>query len=335
MEETMQKRRVLVNYLLGELDEQKSEELAEQFFADDELFNQLIEVENDLLDQYVRGRLSADEQGMFGRYLERLPDGRNKIAVATALMKTVSEELGQTKARANRETALAEVVQPTPRPRSSWWLPSPLTSKLWPAFQYSLAIILVLLLGGGLIWALMQRQPLRLENEQLRVQKAQGDAEQQRLRQRVQELEAQVGAQQTHNEQLENALQREKQRSDLQDQEIARLPPSSFTSLTLTPASRSFSAPDTVTLAKDAKSVLLTIILKNGERYAGRPAVLQTIEGAQVQNLAGRRGRSSRQVVFRLPTASLTTINYKLTLTLVIEDGMEISPDYYFQVVKR
>lgn len=315
------------NYLLGKLSEPERQKIAERYFAEDDFFDQLLEAENDLFDRYVRGQLTDDERVAFENYLERLPDGAHKIAVATALMEVAEERA----ALAVNEEVAAQA--------SRWRSLSTLISMSGPAFQYELAVTAIALLAGA-VWLFTQSWQLRRENEQLRSQLAQRVAGQEAARQRMQTLERQITERQKRADQLLEELENEKQRGAEQAQEIARLQslPSPIVSMFLTPASRDFSAPDTLFLKGDTKYVTLTVRLRSDEQYTGRPATFQTAEGQQVQPLAGRQVRSpklGKAVVFRLDAGRLTETTYKLTLTLKAEDGLEISPDYYFTVVRR
>ena len=47
--------------------------MAEKYFVDEQFFEELLAVENELLDQYVSGRLAPEERKKFGEYLTRLP----------------------------------------------------------------------------------------------------------------------------------------------------------------------------------------------------------------------------------------------------------------------
>jgi hypothetical protein len=56
----------LVRYLLGEaLTDAEQAEIEERYFTDDVYFDRLLAVEDDLIDSYVRGGLSADERAQF------------------------------------------------------------------------------------------------------------------------------------------------------------------------------------------------------------------------------------------------------------------------------
>src|SRR3989442_8446763 len=85
-------RDVLIRYLLGGLSSYERSEVARHYFEADDLFDELLDVENYLFDQYVRGSLNEPERAAFERYLKSLPDGQQKLAVSIALMEMTNEE---------------------------------------------------------------------------------------------------------------------------------------------------------------------------------------------------------------------------------------------------
>ena len=54
--------KLVYRYLLGDLPDAEQLALEQAFFADGETFERVWEIENDLVDRYVRGRLSAAEK---------------------------------------------------------------------------------------------------------------------------------------------------------------------------------------------------------------------------------------------------------------------------------
>jgi len=76
---------MLIEYLLGVLPSDAVEQLDERSIADDEFAVRLSELENDLIDRYVTGRLEKDAVARFEtRYLSSAV-GRRKIQIAEAL----------------------------------------------------------------------------------------------------------------------------------------------------------------------------------------------------------------------------------------------------------
>ena len=67
-------------YLLGDLPESETDELELQVLRDDEKFEEMWEIENLLVDSYVRGRLSSADQERFERHYQASPVHRQRVA---------------------------------------------------------------------------------------------------------------------------------------------------------------------------------------------------------------------------------------------------------------
>jgi anti-sigma factor RsiW len=84
---------VFVRYLLGELPTPDRDRFEGEYFADDSLHEQLLAVECELIDAYVRGDLSESERRYFeDRYLAT-PEGRQRVEHAKVLQDYVSREV--------------------------------------------------------------------------------------------------------------------------------------------------------------------------------------------------------------------------------------------------
>ena len=90
-EDTNQERRVRM-YLLGELDETRQQAVEEQLLADDELFNLIGVVEDELLDEYLDGELKGDELERFTGFFLSPAERQRKLSFAMALQKHVAAE---------------------------------------------------------------------------------------------------------------------------------------------------------------------------------------------------------------------------------------------------
>ena len=89
----------LQRYVLGDLSDAERAELEEKYFADDELFDQLVEVENDLVDAYVDGTLTPADRKKFEERFMTTSERRDRVAFARALRQRMKV-----------------------RPRTRWWL---------------------------------------------------------------------------------------------------------------------------------------------------------------------------------------------------------------------
>ena len=68
MNETFIKQETIRQYLLGDLPEAERVALEDAFLGDDQLFEQIEDAENDLVDDYVGERLGASERRLFESY---------------------------------------------------------------------------------------------------------------------------------------------------------------------------------------------------------------------------------------------------------------------------
>jgi anti-sigma factor RsiW len=85
MESSIVTEKQIMRYLLGNLSETEQAALEEAFITSPQVFTQVVEVENDLIDDYVRGRLAPHERERFERYFLASPSGR-RVRIAEALL---------------------------------------------------------------------------------------------------------------------------------------------------------------------------------------------------------------------------------------------------------
>ena len=78
-------------YLFVEMTDQQRETFEEKMFADDDLFVEVADAENLLVDEYVTGNLSATDAKRFERSLDLLPSVREKLANARSLSEFIDE----------------------------------------------------------------------------------------------------------------------------------------------------------------------------------------------------------------------------------------------------
>jgi hypothetical protein len=88
--QTLQQDKQLVSYLLGELPEEQHEELEERFCHDADLFERMLALRDDVIDDYLRGELSRQQSQQFERYFMATPQQRKRVENARALMQVVA-----------------------------------------------------------------------------------------------------------------------------------------------------------------------------------------------------------------------------------------------------
>jgi hypothetical protein len=138
-------QRRLRGYLLGDLSLEEQRLLEEGLFADDNSFEQLLFVEEDLIDDYLRGELSAHERARFENHFLAAPERQQDLRFAKVLRKYAAT------AAASKQS-----------PHSSSWLVRLSTFfaslvKQKPAIAFSFALTLALLVVGG-FWLVRRTQ---------------------------------------------------------------------------------------------------------------------------------------------------------------------------------
>jgi anti-sigma factor RsiW len=79
---------VIVRYLLGELPEAEQESLERSYFSDPALLDRMEAVEDDLIDDYVRGALTPEQRTLFERHFLN-EKRRERVRMAEALRRAV------------------------------------------------------------------------------------------------------------------------------------------------------------------------------------------------------------------------------------------------------
>jgi hypothetical protein len=77
---------VLRRYLLGSVPDGEREELEQALLRDEDLYEELLATEDELVDEYVRDGLPESQRAGFLQYLSALPDYRQKLGFAEALL---------------------------------------------------------------------------------------------------------------------------------------------------------------------------------------------------------------------------------------------------------
>lgn len=79
-------------YLFGEMSGEESEIIEERIFDDTDFFDELTDLENDLVDRFVCKKLLGEDLARFELSLSKIPERREKIANARALQTIIAEE---------------------------------------------------------------------------------------------------------------------------------------------------------------------------------------------------------------------------------------------------
>src|SRR5713101_766427 len=75
----------MARYLLGELSDAEQAALEEKYFTDPQVFDKMVKTENELVDDYARGRLTPQLRERFEQYYLAHPKRRERAKFAQAL----------------------------------------------------------------------------------------------------------------------------------------------------------------------------------------------------------------------------------------------------------
>jgi anti-sigma factor RsiW len=78
---------MLVRYLLGEMSQDEQSRVEESYFADDQLFEELIAVESELIIGYAQGRFSSERRKQLESHFLCSPARRHRVEIISALTK--------------------------------------------------------------------------------------------------------------------------------------------------------------------------------------------------------------------------------------------------------
>lgn len=287
----------MIHYLLGELSEQERNSLEERYFSDVQVFNELSRVENELIDDYVRGRLSAVQRRRFEQVYLGNSVRRQRVKFAEALLTKADQ------ASKNSVESPNGVI---------WWqnLFTPLTTnRLTAGFAVAALSLLVICC----IWLFSEYRRLRQELVQTK-------AAQSALEKSEQELKQQIAQEQEKSSRLANELSQSQNTGSNQNNPT----PSStrsFVSLIIGLSgtrNTNLGGPSNLVIPTATNEVRMQIQLNDNsyQRYVVR---IQTAAGKEVfsqRDLRTRQAKGGANLNLTVPATTLESGDY-----LVIVQG--------------
>lgn len=133
----MQQR--LRRYLLGQLDDQARTELETELLTSDEVFEELLIIEDEITDEFVAGSLSSSDRAAFEEHFLATPERHEHVRFARAFQRQV-----------NTVTPSQAAV-----------------SKFWPGFlatqpfvvRAAVSVIFILAIAAGAVWLMRTLRP--------------------------------------------------------------------------------------------------------------------------------------------------------------------------------
>lgn len=194
----------LKRYLFFEADETERGRLEQRFFDDDGLFYELLDLENDLTDRYMRNELDETDKRRFASSLEKSPERRAKLANAKSLQSFIKEE---------KSVFIVEQEQ------SNFWERTKLFFRLSAANVQYAAAALIFLLFVGIAFLIFERQRDARELGRLRENENQRTAE---LQSQEQSLKEQIKTVAEREQNLQIKLAEERGQTDILTGELER-----------------------------------------------------------------------------------------------------------------
>lgn len=293
----------LVRYLVGALPAEEADRLDHLSVADDDFAWRLREIENDLVDSYVRSEINGEMLARFKAFYMATARRRQKVQFAEGLRQL---QIANTTA-AEKPNKLTESRTPF------WGAFSP--SRIAPQFGVAFAAFAILLVAGYL---LVQNTNLRREVRDVR---AQYESIDQRARN------------------LENELKQQWSKTETPKSLAADIGQLKTVSLLLPPPTRGLSSLQTVTIRPHTDLVVLLLTLEPakfpGYRVTVKDPATNKVVWQSSELEAGSVG-DSKAVAAGLPANVLKERNYIAEVAGLPDAGKQrIVGDYPFHVVLR
>jgi hypothetical protein len=298
-----------IRYLLGDLPETEQTAVEQEYFVDPEKFEDVWAAENDLVDRYVRGRLSRRERNLFERNYLQSPKHRERVAVSRKLLEAADRQVYES----------GRVIVPAPS-----GLMEALKALITPRFLAPATAFLLLL--SILSWMMIERSRL---NEELG--KAQARLSDQERRER--EIAGQLAAEREQGAQLKSRLDRVLE-------SIAQMPsltPPSILSFLLKPGgpTRTGGEPQQqITIPRETDLVKLQLKFEKGDSRRFQAAI-RAVGGPPVWSQRSLKPGAG-VITVTVPANKLPMNDYFLTLSATTPAGEpEEINRYTFRVIRK
>lgn len=291
LEQTIQR------YLLGEMTEVEREALEQEYFNDRQLFDQMVQIENELVDKYARGLLPPTMRDHFEKHYLAHPKRRERARFAEALASKL------------------DTVVAAPRTAESGW-DRFLISMRGP--KLALAISVAVLMAAVAAWSLIETRRLRQELTRTEAERATRE-------QRERELQDQLSSERLRADQLSGELERLRAEEQASASSTSKVPPSFATLILSIGGTRGANAgpPAVLIIPSGTEQVRLQLNLREND-YSSYGAILQPAGGPEIfarRRLIPRATRSGLSLTLVIPAGRFAFGDYILTLRGVSKSG--------------
>lgn len=328
-----EKEAIRVRYLLGDLSEQERVDIEESYFADDNSFQELEVIEDELVDAYVHGELAGADQQQF----EKLLQSSARLAGRVQFARILANRVGSMSPTPETDSVPAVVAERPARSKDTqtWWQKIFGAPQAGRKFAFAGSAVVVLMASALLFaWIQLRGSSQRLERERAALQ------------QQREALNAQSSEQNSKINQLAADLERE-QNLRAEDQKLIESLRNDSANETASP-SRSIAllflssattrgasgTGGTVTLRPGQSIVRLSILLPADE-YKSYEATITNQDKQPIlsrKGLRSRRIRSTSQITFQFSATGFSSGDYFVSVSDA--SGLETIVGYGFRLVR-
>ena len=332
--------KIIIAYLLGELPEEELLRFERRYLKDDDLFQELNEIEDELIDDYVSGALSAERRAAFEKNFLRSSERRDKVEFAGAITeratlwkKTQAPGIVSLESGADQPTSEAGAStknQAKILPLKRWHVP------VWGQWAAVAAAVMFAIVSLGL-WlkaSRLQRELSSLREQQVALKRSEAQS-----RTGAAELKTELSTEQQQSQALEDRVS--------QIQNLASLDTASRVVYGirvgieyLTDGSKGEGARKTKTLEIPAKAQLVRLAVEfDKSEFPTFKATLRRADRSTVWTRGGLKARGARtnqSVTLAIPAERLPAGDYDLVVSGVTSDGnTESVGRYALKVVRK
>jgi anti-sigma factor RsiW len=290
-------KRLMVQYLFGELSAEDRAQFEDAYLQDSDVFQELVATESEIIDKYILGELSEEERQQVERSLRADPGRRERVETARSLLLY----------SAAAESAL------TPRP----FAPEATRWRGGRIVQAAGAAVVFILLGG-ISWLFLSNRRMSSELQMLR-------------RERSVEAQTRQALQKELDGLRSDLLQR-----DTIDQQMSQLPggTAAFDLAPVVTREPTDQLP-TLVIPAGVTNILFRVLVESGF-HASCAVSLRTADGTRIWRRSLAQGDPAfhpNQLVITVPARVLENGDYVLRVSSGGEDALHTLAGYGFHVI--
>ena len=326
----------LTHYLLGTLPADEAERLDDLSVTDDDFAAQLSAAENDLVDSFVSGELSAKDAAQFKTAYLSSPRGREKVRFAESFFSfQQSHKIDSIAASADTSAAISSDISSEAKPKNRWgFLTMPW---LVPQWGVAGAALLLLVASGYLLTSNLQLHQRIDRSEAERASLVQRDQDLQRqLEARPPAISATSGTEATQPGGNQSVGKAGSDKLAIDKLAIEKLKVAAFL---LLPSLRDAGPPPVVSVSRDTDLVVLKLELESNDFSRYRAALVDSATRRTLwtsSDLKPFADGNKHAISFAFRSALLKAKNYLVQLNGVHPNGTaELISSYPFRGVVK